>query len=150
MEAEREIVELKKVQFMRDKVGEEFSGIISGVTSFGLFVELVELFVEGMVHVSTLPQDFYRYLEKQHALVGERGRVTYRIGDLIRVKVANVSLERKQIEFVLAGIDAVVNSDGKGREQEEYPRMPVKGKRPRPKGAKLDGGKKEGGGRHKR
>jgi len=150
MEAEREIVELKKVQFMRDKVGEEFAGIISGVTSFGLFVELVELFVEGMVHVSTLPQDFYRYLEKQHALVGERGGVTYRIGDLIRVKVANVSLERKQVEFVLTGVEPAGYSDVKRSEKEEYPRIPVKGKRPRLKGAKSGGGKKERGGRHKR
>lgn len=131
MEAEREIVELKKVQFMADKVGDEFDGIISGVTSFGLFIELVELFVEGMVHISTLPHDFYRYMEKQHSLVGERSRTTYRIGDQLRVRVASVSMERKQIEFVLAGTDPVqptIKGNGNG---EEYPRIPVKGKRPR-------------------
>ncbi|HEY6873428.1 MAG TPA: ribonuclease R [Geobacteraceae bacterium] len=132
MEAEREIVRLKKVQFMRDKVGEEFDGFITGVTAHGFFVELVELFVEGMVHVSTLPSDFYRYLEKQHALAGERGRTVFRIGDRVRVRVAQVSTERKQIDFVLA--------ESKGSDSgrfmaadEEYPKLPVTGKRlPRP------------------
>ena len=105
MEAEREIVELKKMQYMQDKVGDEFDGIITGVASFGFFVELVEIFVEGMVHISTLKQDFYEYVEKQHALIGERSRTIYRIGDQVRIKVAAVSLEKKQIEFVLADHD---------------------------------------------
>ncbi len=102
MEAEREIIELKKLQFMKDKTGEEYDGFISGVTSFGFFVELIEYFVEGLVHVSTLRTDFYQYLEKQHSLVGENTGETFRIGDRIRVRVANVSLEKRQIDFTLA------------------------------------------------
>jgi ribonuclease R len=127
MEAEREIVELKKMQFMQDKVGEEYDGFITGVIVHGFFVELVEMFLEGMVHVSTLPRDYYNYVEKQHSLVGERSREVFRIGDRVRVKVANVSLEKKQIDFVL-----VKTSPGakKGMENEEYPRVPVTGKRP--------------------
>jgi ribonuclease R len=102
MEAEREIVELKKLQFMKDKTGEEYDGFISGVTPFGFFVELIEYFVEGLVHVSTLRGDFYHYIEKQHSLVGENTKETFRIGDRIRVVVALVSLEKRQIDFNLA------------------------------------------------
>jgi ribonuclease R len=128
MEAEREIVLLKKIQFMLDKVGEEFDGFITGVSQYGFYVELVELFVEGMVHVSMLPRDFYRYLEKQHTLVGEHGRRTFRIGDKVRVRLAKVSTEKKQIDFVLAEMNGaepavLLSAD------EEYPRIPVKGKR---------------------
>lgn len=128
MEAEREIVLLKKIQFMRDRVGEEFDGFITGVTAYGFYVELVELFVEGMVPVATLPQDFYRYLEKEHALAGEHGRAVFRIGDRVRVRLAQVSTERKQIDFVLAGSKAE-GPAGFLSAEEEYPRIPVKGKR---------------------
>ena len=116
MDAEREIVDLKKMQFMEDKVGEEFDGFITGVMNYGLFVELVDYFVEGMVHVSQLPADHYRYWEKQHALVGEKSRKVFRIGDRIRIKVANVSLEKRQIEFTpvdLINIKSGIEDRGK-------------------------------------
>src|SRR5690242_8033924 len=87
MEAEREMVDLKKMQFMRDKVGEEFDGFITGVAPFGIFVELVELFVEGMIPVATLPVDYYLHVQKSHALVGQHSRVMYRIADRVRVRV---------------------------------------------------------------
>jgi len=133
MEAEREMVDLKKMQFMRDKLGEEYDGFITGVAQFGLFVELVELFVEGMIPVATLPADYYVHMEKSHALVGERSRVMYRIADRIRVKVAAVNEARKQVEFALVGTletRPVAAAAGKG---EAYPKIPVKGKRPKPK-----------------
>jgi ribonuclease R len=129
MEAEREMVDLKKMQFMRDKIGEEYDGFITGVAPFGLFVELVELFVEGMIPVATLPSDYYEHLEKSHALVGQRSRVMYRIADRIRVKVASVNEARKQVEFSLVGtleerpIPVVPESDS-------YQRVPIRGKRP--------------------
>lgn len=132
MEAEREIVELKKMQFMQDKVGEEYDGFITGVIAHGFFVELVEMFVEGMVQVSTLPRDYYNFIEKQHALVGERSRQVFRIGDRVRVRVANVSLEKKQIDFVLVSTSSVTADLS---ENAEYRRIPVTGKRP-PKGKK--------------
>ena len=144
MEAEREIVRLKKIQFMQDKVGEEFDGFITGVTPHGFFVELVELFVEGMVHVSTLPQDFYRFVEKHHTLAGEHGRRVFRIGDRVRVRVARVSTERKQIDFVLAEFALTESRDSRWR-PEEYPKVPVKGKRP--KFAAKKGGHRKGPGK---
>jgi len=132
MEAEREMVDLKKMQFMRDKIGEEYDGFITGVAQFGLFVELVDLFVEGMVPVATLPADYYVHMEKSHALVGERSRVMYRIADRIRVKVAAVNEARKQVEFALVGTleQRPVPAAAAG---EEYPAIPIRGKRPKPK-----------------
>lgn len=132
MEAEREIVALKKAQFMKERVGETFEGYITGVSSFGFFVELIDLFVEGMVHVSTLANDFYRYEEKRHSLVGERTKETFRIGDRVSVLVAAVSIERRQVEFVLAGLhEARPGSAARAPATEEYPRIPVRGKRPK-------------------
>ena len=105
MDAEREIVQLKKVQFMRDKVGEQFAGWVSGVTPFGVFVELQEVFVEGLVHVSTLSDDFYEHDESRHLLRGRRTGRTFRIGDAIQVQIAGVSIERRQIDFVLPDME---------------------------------------------
>jgi ribonuclease R len=150
MEAEREIIELKKMQFMQDKVGDEYDGFITGVTAYGLFVELVELFVEGMVHVSTLTRDYYQYVEKQHALVGEHSREMFRIGDRVQVKVAAVSLEKKQIEFVLTNAALPGSRPAEGAVGEEYPRIPVKGKRPdREKVAGAKRGAAKSGGRRR-
>jgi ribonuclease R len=125
MEAERDLLELKKVQFMLDKIGEEYDGFVDGVTAYGLFVELEEIFVEGMVHISTLPPDTYRFLDLEHALVGERSGGRYRIGDRVRVVVAAVSPERRQIDFTLAGVTQSARPVG-----EEFVRRPVKGKKP--------------------
>jgi ribonuclease R len=132
MEAEREMVDLKKMQFMRDKIGEEYDGFITGVAQFGLFVELVDLFVEGMIPVATLPADYYVHQEKSHSLVGERSRASYRIADRIRVKVAAVNEARKQVEFALVGTleKRPIVPPGAG---DSYPRIPVKGKRPQGK-----------------
>jgi len=101
MEAEREVVQLKKVQFMQDKVGETYDGFVSGVAPFGFFVELAEYFVDGLVHVATLTDDHYELVERQHCLAGRRRGRTFRIGDAVRVRVASVSIERKQIDLVL-------------------------------------------------
>ena len=102
MDAEREVVQLKKVQFMQDKVGETFDGFVSGVAPFGFFVELEEYFVDGLVHVATLTDDHYELVEHQHRLVGRRRGRAFRVGDPVRVRVASVSIERKQIDLVLA------------------------------------------------
>ena len=103
MESEREVVDLKKAQFMMDKVGEVYNGIISGVTSFGFFVEIEEYFVEGLVHVTNLKDDYYTFMEKEHSLIGDHTRKRYRIGDRVRVVVANVDIERRQIDLALEG-----------------------------------------------
>jgi ribonuclease R len=100
-EAERDIVDLKKAQFMMNKIGEEYCGYITGVTSFGFFVELENLFVEGLVHVSSLEDDYYIYLEDRYMLKGERKGKTYSLGDRVCIRVENVSIEKREIDFSL-------------------------------------------------
>jgi ribonuclease R len=103
-DAERELVQWKKVRFMADKVGDEFDGYITGVTAFGLYIELVEHFVEGMVHVSTMADDYYRFIERQHILRGENAGKVYRLGDRVGVQVIKVDMERRQIDLGLTDI----------------------------------------------
>jgi ribonuclease R len=100
-EAERESVDLKKVEFMLDKVGMIFPGYISGVAQFGIFVELENL-VEGLVHVSNMTDDYYTYYENQYALIGERTKKIYRLGDPVKVQVIKVNVDERQIDFILA------------------------------------------------
>lgn len=152
MEAEREIVALKKIRYMQERIGEEFDGIITGVAAFGFFVELIDLFVEGMVHVSTLKRDYYTYFEKQHSLIGSHTGEVFRIGDKVRVRVAAASLEKKQIEFVVAdGHEARIAAPGEVSQEEHYERVPVRGKRPSRGVARKPEGEAPGeGGRGKR
>ena len=103
-EAERELVEWKKVRFMADKVGEHFAGYITGVQPFGLFVELDEIYVEGLVHVSSMRDDYYAFDEKAHLLKGENTRRIYRLGDRVEVQVVRVDRERRQIDFALVDV----------------------------------------------
>jgi ribonuclease R len=100
-EAERESVALKKVEYMERHLGEEFHGRISGVTAFGFFVTLEEVHVEGLVHVSGMADDYYRFEERQHVLVGERGGKAYRLGDRVLVQVARVDKEARHIDFAV-------------------------------------------------
>jgi len=85
---------------MLDKLGEEYDGVITGVTQFGLFVELDNLFVEGLVHISWLP-DYFHYDPERFCLVGQHTAQTYRLGDRVRVRVDNVNVVRQQIDFAL-------------------------------------------------
>lgn len=101
MEAEREILDRYRVRFMKDKTGEELEGIISGVTAFGFFVELKDIFVEGLVKVTSLHDDYYQYHEKKYCLAGERTHKMFRIGDEVRVRVDRVDVERRHIDFIL-------------------------------------------------
>jgi ribonuclease R len=87
---------------MQDKLGKEFDGIISGVTGFGVFVELSGIYVEGLLHITSLKDDYYHFDPAKHALKGKRTGTTYRLGDRIRVLVARVNLDDKQIDFELA------------------------------------------------
>lgn len=132
MEAERDVVDMKKLQYMQQHLGEEFNGYITGVTGFGFFVELEELFVEGLVHITTLADDLYTYAEKQHSLIGRRSQRVLRIGDQARVKVAAVTPATRRIEFVLAShtpSQPASHPATSSIASEEYPRIPVKGKR---------------------
>lgn len=100
-EAERASVALKKVEFMERHLGAVFAGRISGVAAFGFFVTLEEYFVEGLVHVSGLADDFYHFREREYALVGDRGRRRFRLGERVEVQVARVDKEARHVDFVL-------------------------------------------------
>ena len=88
---------------MRDRVGETFSGTVSAVTGFGAFVALDELYVEGLVHISELGNDYYHFDPIKHELLGERTKKRVRLGDRIRVKLVRVDLDTTRIDFVLGG-----------------------------------------------
>jgi ribonuclease R len=100
-EASREVLEWKKVIFMRDKVGDEYTGIVTGVAPFGLFVELDAIFVQGMVPVATIGGDFWRYHDREHAMRGESTNRELRLGDPVKIRVESIDEDRHQIEFRL-------------------------------------------------
>ena len=99
-EAERETEDLKKVEYMQERVGETFVGVISNVTSFGMFVEL-ENTIEGLVRVSNMDDDYYVFDDKHYCLIGERTKKRYRIGDEIKIRVARADIATKQLDFVI-------------------------------------------------
>ena len=100
IEAERETTDMKKIEYMAQFVGETFEGIISGVTAFGIFVEL-ENGVEGLVHVSTMVNDYYAYIEEQYAMVGERTGTRYRLGDSVTIIITRADVQARTLDFVL-------------------------------------------------
>ena len=134
MEAEREITDLKKAQFMKDKVGNTYDGFVSGVTGFGVFVELTGYFVEGLVHITTLLDDYYIFMEKEHYLIGENTKRKFSVGDPLKVVIKGVDLALRRIEMTLA-------EDTKPAKR----RPEGAGRRPSSKGGKRGGG--GGGGR---
>ena len=123
-EAEREVLEWKKVIFMRDKVGETFSGIITGVASFGLFVELDEIFVQGMVPVATIGGDYWQFREREHRLRGESSSREMRLGDRAVVEVKSIDEDRHQIEFRLLEVagSPIAQRQRDGDERSPQPR----------------------------
>lgn len=100
VDAERETDDLKKAEYMQNKIGEEFTGLISSITNFGMFVEL-ENTVEGLIHVSYLTDDYYHYDERSQALIGERTANMYRVGDEVEVRVVQVNLDERAVDFEL-------------------------------------------------
>ena len=100
-DAERELIEWKKVKFMQDRVGEDFDGLIISVTKFGFFVELTDLFIEGLVPLSTLADDRYTYHENTREIIGQRSRKTFRLGQSVRVLVDRIDPVEKKIQFAL-------------------------------------------------
>ena len=101
LEAERESIKKKQIEYISGKIGEEFQGIISGVMSFGIFVELMDTLVEGLVHIKDLDDDFYIYDEKTYTLIGRDTDRTLRLGDEVRIKVARVNIEEGKVDFTL-------------------------------------------------
>ena len=132
-DAERELLQWKKVKFMADKVGDEFEGYVTGVASFGLFVELIEHFVEGMVHVSTMADDYYRFVETAHLLRGENTQKVYRLGDKVKVQVIRVNMEQRQIDLGLVEILERVREGERGpRRSKAMPRREKPRRKQRP------------------
>ena len=106
-EAERATVKLKMCEYMEDHIGEEFDGVVSGVTAFGMFVELPNG-VEGLVHISSLMDDYYEFYEERYALVGTHTKNQYRLGDKVRIEVLQVNIQDVSIDFIMAGENAGV------------------------------------------
>ncbi len=107
-DAEREVMEWKKVIFMRDKVGMAFSGTVTGVVPFGLFVELHEFFVQGLVPVATIGGDFWNYVDRLHRLRGSESGREFRLGDQVKVEVRSIDEDRRQIEFRLLEVSGEI------------------------------------------
>jgi ribonuclease R len=133
-DAERELLQWKKVKFMADKVGDEFEGYVTGVAAFGLFIELIEHYVEGLVHVSTMADDYYRFVETAHMLRGENTQKTYRLGDKVKVQVLRVNMDVRQIDLGLVDILERVRQGERGprRSKARPKREPLGKKKGRP------------------
>ena len=101
-DATRDAVDWLKCEYMQEHVGEEFDGVITSVTGFGMFIELKDIYVEGLVHITSLAKDYYEFDPVQHCLVGERSKKRYGLADSIKIKVVRVDLDRKRIDFDLA------------------------------------------------
>lgn len=106
-EATRDVVSWLKCEYLRDQVGAVYDGHVSAVTSFGLFVELNELYVEGLIHITSLPHDYYRFEPAQQRLVGERTRKVFGLGDELVVRVVRVDLDNRKIDFELESANAI-------------------------------------------
>ncbi|MBP7776761.1 MAG: ribonuclease R [Acidobacteria bacterium] len=143
-EAERELLQWKKVRFMTDKIGDVYGGYITGVAAYGLFVQMTEHFVEGLVHVSTLVDDFYRFDEAARVLLGERSKRIFRLGDVVRVRVLRVDMDRRQVELGIEEVLDVVARDQRARGARPSAARPRKGRRAPPRaGARRRDGKRE-------
>ena len=100
-EAERASIKVMQVEYMRRHVGDEFRAIISGITNFGMFVEITDLLVEGLIRVRDMDDDYYIYDEKKYSLVGRKTKKRYRLGDKVTIRVARVDPEEREIDFTL-------------------------------------------------
>ena len=101
-EATRDVTRWLKAEYMMEHIGGEFDGVISGVTNFGIFVELADIYIDGLVHVTALGNDYFQYEQGKHRLLGERTRKIFRLGDKVRVRVMRVNLDEARIDFELA------------------------------------------------
>jgi ribonuclease R len=103
-DAERDLIEWKKARFMQNRVGETLTGVISSVTPFGLFVQLTDIFIEGLVHITTMADDYYMFRDTDHALRGERTKRTYKLGERVEVQLIKVDMDRRQINLALTDV----------------------------------------------
>jgi ribonuclease R len=115
-DAERELIKLKLLSYLADRIGEELHATITGVEKFGMFCTGIELPAEGLVHISTMGDDHYDYDERLHTLVGRRSNRTYRLGDFVRVVIAKVDLAERKLEMRLVVEDPNATSESRRRE----------------------------------
>ncbi|WP_380184098.1 ribonuclease R [Kalamiella sp. sgz302252] len=138
-EATRDVADWLKCDFMHDHVGENFTGVISSVTGFGFFVRLNDLFIDGLVHVSTLDNDYYRFDAVGQRLIGESGGKTYRLGDTVEVRVEAVHMDERKIDFALISSSRKPRGEGKTeRDRAKKPAAQHSGKRRRDQGKKAN------------
>jgi ribonuclease R len=129
-DATRDVTDFLKCEYIRDRVGEEFEGVISAVTGFGLFVSLKDVYVEGLIHISSLANDFYQFDSIKHRLTGERTRRSFRLGDSIWIRVVGVNLDDRKVDFELA-----TSPENKGKAGVDAP-TPARSPRRRSAGGK--------------
>lgn len=136
-EATRDVADWLKCDFMQDQVGETFTGVISSVTGFGFFVRLTDLFIDGLVHVSTLDNDYYRFDAVGQRLIGESGGKAYRLGDTVEVRVEAVHMDERKIDFAMISSSRKPRGEGKTeRDRAKKPASQNSGKRRRDQGKK--------------
>ena len=143
VEAERDTDALKKAQYMSDKIGEEFDGLVSSVTNFGIFIELPNT-VEGLVHISNMVDDYYNFDQRSMSMIGERTGRQFRIGDEVKIRVTNVNLEESAIDFEIVGM---VESFGNRGPRKVQTRVINAGRREPKRGSDRDRGRSGGGSR---
>lgn len=146
-EATRDVIGWLKCEYMSDKIGDVFKGIIAGVTNFGIFVELSDIFVEGLVHVSALSNDYYTFDEVRHRLVGERTGMMFGLGEQVTVRVAKVNLDDRRIDFELlaGGRRARWSKDSDKSGRDDAVGVGKQGKASKAEAGKGKPGKKEAG-----
>lgn len=142
-DATRQVDEWLKCEFMQDHVGDEFDGVISAVTNFGLFVRLNDYMIDGLVHISNLTSEYFHYDAERHLLIGESSGNVYRLGDKARVKVAAVNLDERKIDFELLSVEQTSNAIAPRRRQEKKTQRNKSGYKPR--AAEKAGKKKSAG-----
>ncbi|WP_127849163.1 ribonuclease R [Lacticaseibacillus hulanensis] len=147
VDAERAVDDLKKAEYMQDKIGEDFDAVVSSVLSFGMFIELPNT-VEGLVHISTMDDDYYQFVEKQMALVGGRTHKMYRIGQAVRVHLENVDVEQRNIDFKLVPDESTPKADFDTSDLLQD--APVKKSFGGPRGGNRNGGPHGGNGNDRR
>ena len=135
-DASRDVMAFLKCEFLQEHVGDEFDGVIAAVTGFGLFVELSDLYIEGLVHISVLPQDYYHFDQAHQRLIGDRTRRKYQLGDELRVQVLNVDMDERKVDLGLVAMPTNRSKKPSVRQQLAEGVMPPTGKKaggkPRP------------------
>ncbi|MCA9260790.1 MAG: RNB domain-containing ribonuclease, partial [Planctomycetales bacterium] len=141
-EAERELTKVKLLNYMADRVGEELTGVVTGVESFGLFVTGMEIPAEGFVHISGLVDDYYRFHREGHVIEGLRGGNAYRLGDTVRVAVASVDVDRRELDFRMLGRGPAVEGAARGKASRSKGAKRAKSDKSATRGVKRDKKKK--------